>query len=206
MEGRAATVNKFKTIDLLDTLAAEPVKVFNQATWADDAGIARLRDLARVAPNAVRQIGRAWLQEAFTTARPEGWLSPAKGLFSDWQNLGPQTKRLLFRDAAHVKDLDNFFLLVKKLAENPNPSGSALVALKGTELGALFTAPGVGLPYTLTAPVVAKLLLSPRTTRLLLQGLRLPVSATAARTAWAGQLGRLLQEQAPALADEGAPP
>jgi hypothetical protein len=199
MDGRAATVNKFKTIDVLDKLAAEPVRVFNQATWAKDAGIAQLRNLARIAPNEVRQIGRAWLENAITKATAEGGFGRAQGLLAEWQNLGPQTKQLLFRDAAHVKDLDHFFLLAKKLAENPNPSGTALTLVKGGEVGAWFTAPGLGIPYSLTAPMVAKLLLSPRTTRVLLQGLRLPVSATAARTAWAGQLGRLLQEQAPGL-------
>ena len=34
-----------------------------------------------------------------------------------WQKLGPQTKQLLFRDAAHVCDLDNFFPLAKKPAD-----------------------------------------------------------------------------------------
>jgi len=212
MDGRAATVNKFKTIELLDTLAKEPVGVFNQATWAKDAGLARLRNLARVAPNEVRQIGRAWIENALTKATAEGGFGRAQGLLADWHNLGPQTKQLLFRDAAHVKDLDNFFLLAKKLAENPNPSGTALTVLKGAELSKLgqeimMGAPGLGVGYTLSAPVVAKLLLSPRTTRLLLQGLRIPVSAKAARTAWAGELGRLLQDQAPAMvpAVAGAP-
>lgn len=204
MEGRAATVNKFKTIDVLDRLRTEPVQVFRQATWAKDAGIGQLRELARLAPKEVRQIGRAWLEEALSKATREGGFERAQGLLRDWQNLGPETKALLFKDAAHVKDLDHFFLLAKKLAENPNPSGSALTMFKGAELTKLGTelftlSPGLGLGYTLTAPVVAKLLLSPTTTRLLLQGLRLPVNAKVARVAWAGQLGRVLEaEQAEA--------
>jgi len=209
MDGRAATVNKFKTIELLDTLRTEPVGVFNQATWAKDAGVAQLRELARVAPDEVRQVGRAWLENAMAKATAEGGFGRAQGLLADWQRLGPQTKQLLFRDAAHVKDLDNFFLLAKKLAENPNPSGTALTLAKGGELTALVTAPGAGMTYTLGAPLVAKLLLDPRATRLLMQGLRLPVNAKVARTAWLGQLGRLLESQqnaqVPALADEQVP-
>jgi hypothetical protein len=203
MEGRAATVNKFKTIDLLDKLRKDPEGIFNQLT--KPAGLNELRELARIAPDEVRQVGRAWLDDAMTTAKAEGGFSREQGLLRKWQNLRPEVKRLIFADPAHVKDLDNFFLLAKKLAENPNPSGSALTWYKGAELSKLgqeivMLAPGLGTAYTLTAPVVAKLLLDPRATRLLLQGLRLPVNAKAARVAWAGQLGRLLEaEQRPAL-------
>jgi hypothetical protein len=195
MEGRAATVNKFKTIDVLDQLATEPVGVFNQATWAKDAGIARLRELARVAPQEMAHIGRAWLENALAKATAEGGFGRAQGLLADWQKLGPQTKQLLFRDAAHIKDLDHFFLLAKKLAENPNPSGSALTMFKGGELAGLLSFSGPGAAYTLSMPVLAKLLLSPKTTRFLLQGARLPVGATAARTLWGQRLAALLAQQ-----------
>ena len=197
MDGRAATVNKFKTITILDQLRAEPRAVFNQATMRKDAGIAQLRQLARVAPDELRQVGRAWLEDALTKATAEGGFGRAQGLLAEWENLGPHTKHLLFGNPAHVKDLDNFFRLAKRMTENPNPSGSALTIFKGAELGALgrevfMLAPGLGVGYTLTAPFVAKALLSPTTTRLLLQGLRLPISARTARAAWAGQLGRAL--------------
>jgi hypothetical protein len=208
MEGRAATVNKFKVIDVLDTLRTEPVGIFNQATWAKDAGIARLREMARVAPQEMAQIGRAWIENALTKATAEGGFSRAQGLLADWQKMGPQTKQLLFHDAAHIRDLDSFFRLAKKLGENPNPSGTALTLAKGGELGALFTAPGAGAAYTLSAPIVAKLLLSPKTTQLLLQGLRLPMGATAARVAWAQRLGSLLEQPGvgPAAAVAQGPP
>jgi len=198
MEGRAATVNKFKTIDVLDKLATEPVSVFNQATWAKDAGIARLRELARIAPTQVRQIGRAWIENALTKATSEGGFGHAQKLLADWERMGPETKRLLFRDAAHIKDLDNFFLLAKKLAENPNPSGTALTLAKSGELALLFSSPLTGAATSVGAAGLTKLLYSPAATRLVLQGLRLPVGATAARAAWAAQFARLVQEQQPA--------
>ena len=204
MEGRAATVNKYKTIDLLDKLHAEPVKIFDQATWAKDAGVEHLRKLARAAPAEVKQIGRAWIENALTTATAEGGFGGAKGLLTKWQNLGPETKRLIFKDAAHVKDLDDFFLLAKKMAENPNPSGTALTAMKTGELGALVTAPTAGIPYTLTAPIIAKLLLSPTTTRLVLDGLRMPM--TAARVpVWAGAMKQVLGQQPEPTAEQGPP-
>jgi hypothetical protein len=207
MEGRAATVNKFKTIDVLDQLKTEPVKVFEQATHAKDAGIAQLRQVARVAPREMAQIGRAYLEDLFQKASAEGGFDVTKSLLNRWQNLGPETKQLLFRDPAHIRDLDNFFLLAKKMAEKPNPSGSGLTILKGGELlktGAevLTGSLGLGTAATLSAPLVAKLLLSPATTRFLLQGLRLPVSATMAQAAWRARLGTLLGQlqAAPAAA------
>jgi hypothetical protein len=195
MEGRAATVNKFKAIDVLDQLAKEPVGVFNQATWAKDAGIARLREVARIAPQEMAQVGRAWMEQALAKATAEGGFGRAQGLLADWQKLGPQTKQLLFRDPTHIRNLDNFFLLAKKLGENPNPSGSALTVFKGGEVAGLLGFSGPGAVYTLSMPVIAKLLLSPKTTQVLLQGLRLPVGATAARTVWAQRMAALLAQQ-----------
>jgi hypothetical protein len=211
--GRAATRAKYVARDLLKSLGrkTEGVGVYRKATAPKDANVGLLRDLQRHAPESLPLVGRAFLEELLQKATAEGGFSRAQGLLADWQRLGAETKLLLFRDGAHVKDLDNFFLLAKKLAENPNPSGSALTVFKGTELAGLgrevFTLdPGIGLGYTLTAPLVAKLLLSPKTTRLLLNGFRLPVNAKAARLAWAAQLERAVQAQpglVPATAEEG---
>lgn len=199
--GRAATRAKYVARDLVKALGAkaEGVGIYRKATAAQDANAALLRNLAEQAPESLPLVGRAFLEDLLQKATAEGGFSRAAGLWADWQKLGPQTKQLLFRDPAHIKDLDDFFLLAKKMAENPNPSGSALTLAKGGELTALVTAPAAGVPYTLGAPVIAKLLLSPTTTRLLLQGLRLPVSARVARLAWLGQLGRALAAPGPAL-------
>ena len=82
-------------------------------------------------PRRLPQVGRAFLEELLQKATAEGGFERAAGLQADWQRLGPETKRLLFRDPAHIKDLDNFFLLAKKMGENPNPSGSGFTALQG---------------------------------------------------------------------------
>jgi len=195
--GRAATRAKYVAGAILEDLHPEGVGVFRKATSQKDAAAGFLRDLQRQAPESLPLVGRAFLEDLLQTATAEGGFSRAQGLQAKWQALGSQTKLLLFRDAAHIKDLDHFFLLAKKLAENPNPSGTALTAFKGAEGTALMS--GVGLNYTLAAPVVAKLLLSPRTTRLLLNGLRLPVGAKAARAAWAASLERAITEARPAL-------
>lgn len=213
MEGRAATVNKFKVIDVLDTLRDEPVGTFRQTTMAKDAGIARLRQIARVAPHELRQVGRAYVEDLFRTAQAEGRFDVTKSVLNRWNDLGPETKRLLFRDPQHIRDLDQFFLLARKMAEKPNPSGSGLLVLKGLEGTQLARelatlSPGPAMAYALTAPAIAKLLLSPKTTQVLLQGVRLPVGAKAARAAWAQRLGSVLAQldaaavPAPAVAEE----
>jgi len=195
--GRAATRAKYAAGKILESLREEGVGVFRQATTANDAAIGLLRNLQRDAPAALPQVGRAFLEDLLHKATAEGGFQRAQGLLGSWERLGPETKRLLFRDAGHIKDLDNFFLIAKKLAENPNPSGTALTLAKGGELGGLFTAPAYGVPYSLGAGVVAKLLLSPKTTQLLLQGLRLPVGAKAARAAWVASLERAIAEAGP---------
>lgn len=199
MDGRAATVNKVKTIELLDKFGEDALGAFTKAT--SPTKIAQLRALARVAPQEVAAMGRAWLEQALTKATQEGGFLRSDGLIRDWQRLNPQAKQLLFGGPAHVKDLDDFFLLAKKLAENPNPSGSAFTAFQGLEAGAVGAAAAKLSPWALLETLgtygVTRLLYSPTTTRLLLQGLRLPVSAKVARAAWVVQLERALQQSTP---------
>lgn len=206
-EGRAATVQKFQAIDLLDQLRAEPVGVFRQATYAKDAGITTLRDLARQVPAEMPKLGRAYLDDLVRTATAEGGFDRAPALARTWQNLGPQTKALLF--PGRVKDLDNFFLLAKRLAESPNPSGTATTAHSVGSLMGTFLHPTTGLPYMLTAGGIAKLLNSERGVQLLTQGARLPAGARMARAALAAQVTRLLGEDralVPVTADEDPAP
>jgi len=172
--------------------------------------ITRLREVAKVAPQALPQIGRAWLEDLLGQATKErgGGFHFTESLYNRWAKLGPDTKALLFKNPQHIQDLDNFFLLSKKLGERVNPSGTAMLTAKGAEalsLAKQVMDPGVGLLYTIGAPVVAKLLLSPTTTRFLLQGLRLPVGATAARTLWGQRLAALLAQPESGLVSHGIP-
>jgi hypothetical protein len=92
----------------------------------------------------------------------------------------PDTKKLLFKDPALVREMDNFFLLAKKAAENPNSSGTASV------LTALNVGSGV-----VTYPL-AKLFYSPRGVRLLTRALSLPVGSKAASAAWQAEVATLV--------------
>ena len=195
MDGRAATVNKFKTIDVLDKLRTEPVQVFNQATYAKDAGVGTLREIARVAPSELPKVGRAFLDDLLTTATSEGGFGHTQAIATKWQNLGPQTKRLLFQDPALVKDLDNFFLFAKKAGENLNPSGSAFVGTLSAKGAFTVMNPATGIPLEIGQTALSKLLWSPTVVRLLNRSLTTPVKAR-------GSAQRIVSELTKELAKE----
>lgn len=194
MAGRLATRAKYGAADVLGDIADEPVSVFRAATAGKDAGIERLKSYARLAPREVREVGRAYLEDLLTKATAQGSFDQARGLWAEWQRMGPETKRVLFRDKGLVSDLDNFFLLSKKLAENPNPSGTALTVMKGAEMSAwAWNAPG-GVAYSIGAAGMSKLLRNPRAVKLLSRGLTMkvggPSQAAATATAELANIAR----------------
>ena len=85
------------------------------------------------------------MEGLFEKATAEGGFGRSARLLNDWNNLGLETKSLLFKDPQLINKLDNFFLLAKRMAENPNPSGTASVlqlhTLGGTVAGALVNLP-----------------------------------------------------------------
>lgn len=204
--GRTATKQKYGVSDLIKQIRDEPRQAFDQAIWANDAGIDRLRAISRESPQALPQIGRAYLDDLFSTATAEGGFSKAQGLQAKWQKLGPQTKLLLFKDPGYIKDLDNFFLLAKKMAENPNPSGTAYVGSIGAQGALMLTEPVTGLAVAATGAALSKLLHSPAGVRALTRGLSVPVGSRAAAASAFGSVVKAAEEQGvrlvPATAEE----
>lgn len=202
-EGRTATKAKYAAADVLQRLAGRagtksPVAAFRGLTAQGDLGLATLRDTLKQSPDSKPLIARAVLDRVVDMAdKPQTALT-------QWQKLGPDTKQALFTPE-HTKAIDDFLLLRKKIADNPNPSGSGIYAMKGGELAAVM---GGHIAYTLTAPMVSALLHSELGTRLLTRGFRLPVASTVARGAYLSALSKALQEAGqPALvpAYAGAP-
>jgi hypothetical protein len=187
LDGRKATVAKYHAGDVLDAIGGvsrEPVGAFRRAIQSGDAGIARLRQLAKETPGQMPQIGRAVLDDLFEKATAEGGFARTDGLWRSWQNLGPETKKLLYTKPGQVQALDNFFLLAKKINENPNKSGTALTAVSGSELSVMGAAVATGNPVlllksagvVLTTAGLTKAMYSPRLVRLLTAGLQMPAS------------------------------
>lgn len=180
-EGRTATIAKASAADVLKKLSGategrSPVEAFRAITRDADASVGRLKDVLTTAPASKPLIGRAVLDGVIDSPT----VTPGRAL-TDWQKIGPDTKALLYTPE-HIRAVDDFLLLRKKIAENPNPSGSGLTLLKGGEL--VLRNPEL----TIGLPVLSALVHSPIGARLLTQGFRLPSQSAIARSAWAAQV------------------
>ena len=177
--GRAATRAKYDTGEALKDLGDEPVNAYRKLVQPGDASVERLREIQRQTPEELPKVGRAMLDDFVAEAVAEGEFSKPGTLFSRWQRVGPATKRMLFAPD-HVKALDQFFLLAKKMAENPNPSGSGFVVSLTAQGGLLITNPLTSIPLQIGAAGLSKLLHSPRAVRALTRGIQVGVSRPSA--------------------------
>lgn len=218
-EGRAATRAKYAVAEVLGALRDEPVQAFNQAIYAKDAGIGRLRDFARHAPAELPRIGRAYLEDLLAKATADGGFDKAQTVQQSWANLGPETKRLLFKEPGQVQALDNYFRLAKLITRNPNPSGTALVGTSLGSLQGLFFAPVPTAAANASTWAISALLRNPKAVRLFTKGSTLVLGpGKASKTAMSLGLADILQaareagvnlKVAPVAADPsstGAPP
>ena len=206
-EGRLATRQKYAAADVLDSLKAEPVRTANAAVAPSDTAVMHLRELQRFAPESLPQVGKAVLSDLIAEATKDGGFTSTASLASKWQKLGPETKRLLFKDPAYIKDLDQFWALARKMGEQSNPSGSAHVGGLLAQ-GYLLTDPVTLAGYQLTGAVLAKALNSPKITRLMVEGVRVPLKAKAVATARYSRLTNLIDQATksgaiPAIAPQG---
>jgi GNAT superfamily N-acetyltransferase len=175
--GRAATFEKWEVAKVLKPISAEPVQAFRQSTWAHDAGIQQLRAVAKHAPQSLQKIGRAFIDELMRKAeQPNGGFDGGASLHKEWSNLGPETKKLLFKHPELIKDLDDFFMLAKKIGENPNSSNTAAVSfVTGAQGAALITNPISGAASVLGTAMISKMLHSPKGIKLLTNGMKIPL-------------------------------
>lgn len=183
--GREATKIKYEVADVLDKVREEPVQAFGQAVYSKDAGINQLRDIAMHAPGEMSRVGSAFLNDILDTATSQGGFDRATGAWAKWDKLGAETKKILFKDPQYIKNLDDFFLLAKKLGENPNPSGSGFVIQNfATAVAAGTGHLGAIAATTLSLAGLSKILHSPRAVNLMVNGLKVsgkvPVAAITA--------------------------
>jgi hypothetical protein len=153
---------------------------------AKDAGIDKLREVAAAVPGEMPKLGRAYLDNMLMKATAGGGFEGAQGLLSQWRNLGPETKKILFPDASYRQQLDNFFTLARMMAANPNPSGTAYVSSIGGQIVLAIHNPMTGVPLTLGGAALSKLLRSPAGVQALVTGITpgaMPGGGTLARSA-----------------------
>ncbi|TAK81827.1 MAG: hypothetical protein EPO09_21815 [Aquabacterium sp.] len=184
-DGRAATAEKFKTADVWKGISDEPVRAFRAVTAAQDAGIEQLRAIKSQSPLSISQIARAWIDQQLTKATSEGAFQRAQRLQNTWNELGPETKKILFPQKGQVTALDNYFRLARMIAENPNPSGTALTQASLATMGGLFVAPLSTATAIGGTGALSAILNSPKATRLFTKGTTLVLGpgkvSTAAR-------------------------
>lgn len=191
--GRAATVDKYAAKEIVDAMRKEPVQAFRQAIYGQDAGIDQLRAIQKFAPGEMPKVGRAFVDDLVNKATEEGSFSKGAKLWSDWANLGPETKKILF-NPNQSEDLDKFFLLAKKMAENPNPSGTGhIVSLNAQGLGLLME-PLHGVPLEIGGALLSRFLHSPRGVRLLMNGMRVPVNDKVATAAIQAEIVKMAND------------
>lgn len=192
-EGRAWTVEKYDAADLLDKFREEPLATARALTAQKDGGIAKLQTLQRIAPEALPDLGNAWLEDLFTQhLTPDAKKFNPGAMFSEWSKLGKGTKQAIFGEAIaqnpnYLHDLDNFFLSMKQASMNPNPSGTASQLLNAGKLGGLMQSGNAvyAIVQDLGSAGLAKALNSPTVVKALTRGLNVPVQAPATRTAQA---------------------
>lgn len=186
--GRISHAAKMGVSEVLASIREEPVQAFNQAVWAKDAGISKLRQVAKLAPDEMPKIGRAYVDNLLEKATAEGGFDKEKGVLREWQNLGPQTKSILFRSPLLIQDLDNFFMLAKKIAERPNTSNSAVVGAMVAGLGYTWANPVSGVTMMLGSGALAEMMYSPRAVRALTNGMRVSLGNKTAAALAASQI------------------
>lgn len=186
--GRDATIAKYGAGDVLQGLADEPVRTVNRLMAPKDTAIDQLRTVAKQAPDALPQIGRAYLADMLERATSEGGFGHAKGLAAQWEKLGTQTKLMVFKDAGYVRDLDRFWQLTKMASESSNPSGTAHTLLTAGQGGLILTNPIAGVSLQLGTAALSSLLHSPAGVKLLTRGMTLPVKNRVAAAAWLADL------------------
>jgi hypothetical protein len=186
--------NYFKQIRDVSGLRKEPVQVVQQLIQSNDSGISLLKNVQKQAPNEMTKIGRAFIDDLITQSTEAGGFDKADSLFSKWNKVGPETKKIIFEDPNYIKNLDDFFLFAKKRAENPNTSGSGFTAIQGGQMLYFFQDPTTATFMAIGSAALAKALHSPKVVKVLLNGLKVPVNqkltAAVSGSALMGAVGR----------------
>jgi hypothetical protein len=187
--GRKHSYQEWRADRVLKKLSAEPVNTFKRLTADRDLHIEQLRAVAKEAPAEVEGLARAYTEGLLDQLKDSDFADAAK-VKKAWDKLGPETKKILFKNEVLRKNLDDFFQLAENI-EKRSKSGAPKVSHPVVS----FTA-GVGLviwsPMTagtallgagakvLGNRAVAKMLFTPRGVQALKNGLRVPVNGNRA--------------------------
>lgn len=198
-EGREITAAKAATENILKRVSGnlgEAVPAYRRLTQPDDANIGLLRQVQKEVPGAIGPLARAYLEDILSIGRAEGGLPKrADAVFAGWDALGPESRKILYPNAALREGLDRFFLTAKKVAENPNPSGTAIVSALTGQSALLLTHPLSGAVQQILGAAGSALLWTPGGVRLLTKGLTTPTGRSAAALGLWAQIAAMAGRQ-----------
>jgi hypothetical protein len=157
-------------------------------TQGGERGTNLLRTIAAHAPEHIPALGQRLVSDLIETGTAEAGMNKPQSVLRKWMDLGDEKKNILFRDpyphtgegAPRVQRLTDFFVLMKKLGENPNPSGSGAMLAMVKGLGLVLTAPHIGIPVLLGSKAAARMLFNPESSRWMMQALKMPATAKGA--------------------------
>ena len=199
----------------------DPVSLFDTLTEPHGRRIGLVRDVAEKAPQQMPGLARSFFQGLFDRMTREGDPTKIQSTLDKWLDWDRSSKAAVINNPALVKDLDNLMFSFKRMAANPNPSGSGWLksladaksnvfrgiglvggGLIGAGHGVAGAGMGVGAGYLLSEAAntaanfaLARLLFNPKFTRLMTQGLQLAQAGNTARA-------NLIRAQLVAMANE----
>tara|TARA_R110002020_G_scaffold145908_4_gene320228 strand:- start:19439 stop:21541 length:2103 start_codon:yes stop_codon:yes gene_type:complete len=202
-EARRATSQKYEVQGLLDDLGEDASAMMDKLLANKGRNLDLLKDAENIMPGINKRLGAAWMDDQLIKATSTKHFKGGEKMYGDWQKIG-KTKREQLFDADVINDYDKFVTVHKRLAFDPNPSGTA-----STFIGA-----GVAAPMGIVNWARAKMLWGPTSVgrnqwrRMLIDGMNIPITNTTMTTKWLADMLRLnaqAQSEAAAATPASAP-
>jgi hypothetical protein len=152
-----------------------------------ERGTNTLRTIAAHAPEHIPALAQRVVQDLIETGTAEAGMNKPQSVLRKWIDIGDEKKNILFRDpypntggGPRVQRLTDFFVLMKKLGENPNPSGSGTIMAFVKGVGLVISTPLTGGAVLLASRKAAQMLFNPESSRWMMQALKTPATAKGA--------------------------
>lgn len=147
-----------------------------------------LQTVSEHAPEHIPALGQRVVQDLIEKGTAEAGMGRPQSVLTEWNKIGAEKKNILYRDpypftgegAPRAQRLTDFFTLMKRLGENPNPSGSGTVMAFIKGVGLVVLHPLTGIPVLLGAKAASRMLFNPETSRWMMQALKMPATAKGA--------------------------
>lgn len=143
-------------------------------TKNEDAQFPALQKVVAHVPAAAPGIARATIEDIFRGVTEGGGISKVQTAINKWNDLGPQTKQLLF-GADTTQEVDNLLQYAKMAVSESNPSGTAPTAQVMALFAMMAHNPMAGITAMAGARQLAKGIFSPETASTIRQTGRVPL-------------------------------